>query len=113
VIIGQIVDLREMDRAGTFANDLRYFGVDSPRGSRWYNFDPLTFLECGAAGTFDGWRAGDPTGRELVPGPVAVLDASGQITAVDPKEIEASLFEIELVTWDQMADFLRSGQWYE
>jgi hypothetical protein len=37
---------------GTLANDQRYFGVDSPRGSRWYNFDPLTFLECAVAGTF-------------------------------------------------------------
>jgi hypothetical protein len=48
----QIVDLHEMRESGTLANDQRYFGVDSPRGSRWYNFDPLTFLECAVAGTF-------------------------------------------------------------
>jgi hypothetical protein len=23
--------------------------------SRWYNFDPATYLECGLAGTFGGW----------------------------------------------------------
>jgi len=112
-ILGQIVDLHEMERAGTLANDLRYFGVDAPRGSRWYNFDPLTFLECAVTGTFGGWRSGDPTGRDYVPGPVAVLDETGRITSADPRELDEPLFEMEGIGWDVFADFLGSGQWYE
>jgi hypothetical protein len=112
-IISQIVDLHEMEQVGTLANDLRYFGIDSPRGSRWYNFDPLAFVECGVAGTFDGWRSGDPTGRDFVPGPVAVLDSSGRATSADPRELEAPLFQIDFLSWDLAADFLRSGQSYE
>ena len=27
---------------------MRYFGIDSETGNRWYNFDPMTNLECGA-----------------------------------------------------------------
>lgn len=50
----QIIDLREMAAAGQLDNEMRYFGIDSPRGSPWCNFDPLTFLECGMAGTFGG-----------------------------------------------------------
>src|SRR5688572_6396692 len=33
----QIVDLREMEVAGVFSNEQRFFGVDAPRGARWYN----------------------------------------------------------------------------
>lgn len=46
VLVGQIIDLREMAASGQLANPHRYFGIDSPRGERWYNFDPCTFLEC-------------------------------------------------------------------
>lgn len=53
-ILEQIVDLHEMTAAGSLGNDLRYFGIDSPRGAHWYNFDPFTFLECAVAGTFEG-----------------------------------------------------------
>ena len=52
-LLKQIVDLREMDEANLLTNELRYYGLDSPRGSRWYNFDPLTYLECATAGYFD------------------------------------------------------------
>lgn len=51
-ILRQIVDLRELAAAGALADPQRGFGLDAPRGSRWYNFDPATFLECAAAGTF-------------------------------------------------------------
>ena len=46
----QVVDLREMADAGAFANELRYFGVASPRGTYWFNFDVGTYLECATAG---------------------------------------------------------------
>lgn len=113
IILRQIVDLREMDEAGTLANEMRYFGVDAPRGLRWYNFDPRAFLECGAAGTFDGWREGDDTGRELVPGKVAVMDEHGAMHAVDPASIEPQTFEVAEIDWDLFTAFLESGQWYE
>ena len=64
----QIVDLHEMAQAGTFANELRYFGTSAPSGNLWFNFDPRTFLECAVAGRFGGWCGGDDTGRMLVPG---------------------------------------------
>ena len=84
----QLRDLREMEAAGTLANEHRYFGVDAPSGARWYNFDPCTFIECAAAGTFGGWQEGDETGRMLVPGKVAVVDEAGNVKAMDPREIE-------------------------
>jgi hypothetical protein len=51
-ILRQIVDLREMAESGQLADKYRYFGIDSPRGSRWYNFDPCVFLECAARYSF-------------------------------------------------------------
>jgi hypothetical protein len=113
VIRAQIVDLHEMAQQGLLANELRYFGIDAPRGARWYNFDPFTFLECGVAGTFGGWEPGDATGRDYVPGPVAVLDEQGRVTAVDPRSIEEPVDELATITWDMFADFLESGQTYE
>jgi hypothetical protein len=47
-ILDQIVDLHEMAEVGNLANELRYFGIASPRGSDWYNFDPDLFLDCAA-----------------------------------------------------------------
>ena len=44
-LIRQIVDLREMEENGTLADRDRYFGVNSPRQSRWYNFEPPSYLE--------------------------------------------------------------------
>jgi hypothetical protein len=102
-----------MEEAGTLANDLRYFGVHAPRGLCWFNFDPLTFLECAVAGTFNGWRSGDPTGRDYVPGPVAVVDDAGRITSADPRSLDEPTVEVGPISWDTFAAFLASGQWYE
>lgn len=102
-----------MDRAGTLADEQRYFGVNSPRGALWHNFDPGTFLECAVAGRFGGWRAGDATGRELVPGKVAVLDGAGNVVDADPAELDEPIIEIKTVSWDVFADFLECGQCYE
>jgi hypothetical protein len=109
----QIHDLREMAKAGVFDNDLRYFGVQAPSGSTWYNFDPATFLECAAAGSFDGWEEGDATGRMFVPGPVAVIDASGAMTSVDPRATESSVAALPPITWEMFVDFLDMGRLYE
>lgn len=112
-IAGQIVDLHEMAATGALADEYRYFGIDAPRGSRWFNFDPLKYLECAAAGTFEAWREGDPTARTYVPGPVAVLDDKGHITSADPREIPERTVELKLITWDLFARFLVCGQIYE
>ena len=109
----QVVDLREMADAGILANELRYFGVSSPRGARWYNFDVGTYLECAAAGTFGGWEPGDSTGRELVPGDVVVVEPDGTVTAKDPLELERPIFTIDRVTWLDFIRFMEWGQCYE
>ena len=100
-VLRQIVDLREMDERGQLKDDQCYFGIDSPRGSRWYNFDPAAFLECAAAGTFGGWEEGDDTGRAYVPGLGAIV--GGQVT---PEPLLA-------ISWDHFIMFLGNGQWYE
>lgn len=111
-IIRQIVDLREMDEAGTLQDEQRYFGVNAPRGARWYNFDPGTFLECAMAGSLGGWEPDDDTGREFVPGQVAVMGPDG-IQSVNPQDIERPIVDISEMSWEQFQDFLISGQIYE
>jgi hypothetical protein len=44
----QIAELHRM-RGKQLENEDRYFGIDSDTGCRWYNFDPFSNLECGAA----------------------------------------------------------------
>ncbi|MBN9117668.1 MAG: hypothetical protein J0I06_00605 [Planctomycetes bacterium] len=72
-----------MAESGRLADPQRHFGVDAPRGARWYNFDPCAFLECASAGTFGG-RRGDDHGAE----PLAAI------------------------SWEEFRDFLRAGQEY-
>lgn len=109
----QLRDLRAMQEAGTFQDEQRYFGVSAPGGGYWYNFDPCTYLECGAAGSFGGWEDGDDTGREYVPGKVAVFDASGAMIAVDPRELEDPVTELPAIPWSELVAFLDAGQSYE
>jgi len=112
-IFRQIRDLEEMEAAGMLADDQRYFGLTSPRGGRWYNFDPLTFIECGVQGTFGGWQASADRRRVPVPGKVMVLDADGQLDAVDPEDVPDPEQPIERVSWDAFRQFLMAGQMYE
>ena len=109
----QIRDLDEMRQDGTLDDEYRTFGADAPSGARWYNFEPCTYLECAVAGTFGGWEEGDDTGRSYVPGPVAVLDASGAVTSLDPRDIEEPVVVLLHITWEMFEDFLDSGQSYE
>ncbi len=110
-VLRQIVDLREMDEQGLLADEMRCFGIDSPRGQRWYNFDPCTFLECATAGFCGGWVSGDDTGRDYVPGPVAVLGEDGSMTTSDPRDVPDPVIEIRELKWDDFE--LGCGQWYE
>ncbi len=68
VILGQIVDLRELGETGMLTNELRYYGLDAPSGTgeRWFNFDACSYLEAGTLGAFGGLQAveSEPT-REL------------------------------------------------
>lgn len=109
----QIIDLKDMKANGSLNDEYRYFGIDSPRGARWYNFDPCTYIECGAAGSFGGWEAGDSTTRCQVPGLVAVLDESDNCTLVNPQDIDDPVVEISSVSWEMFTEFLIDGQTYE
>jgi len=46
MICYQIADLHRMAQAGLLENKWRSFGIDSPTGHRWYNFDPSSYLHC-------------------------------------------------------------------
>jgi hypothetical protein len=112
-ITSQVVDLRKMREVGTLANELRYFGMSAPSGSYWYNFDPLTFLECATEGAFGGWQPDDDTGRAYVPGEVAALDSEGKVVCVAPQEIDNPIYELAEISWEQFIKFLWAGQCYE
>ena len=100
VASGQIRELRVMAEHGALGDPMRYFGVTGAGKRSWYNFDPLTFLECGAAGYFDGWRPGDPVGRRA-------LEMGG--VSQEPPEV----IEIEGLYWNHVAEFFISCQIYE
>ncbi|MFO1512864.1 MAG: hypothetical protein U1F83_08145 [Verrucomicrobiota bacterium] len=109
----QVNDLRAMKANGQLQDEQRYFGVDSPSGQRWYNFDPCCYIECATVGSLGGWEEGDETGREYVPGQVAALNHKGEIFSVDPKVIDRTPVEMASLSWDQLKDFLWCGQHYE
>lgn len=113
LVVLQITDLREMAASGQLDGEFIYFGIDAPRGSRWYNFDVGTYLECAAAGSLGGWQEGDATGRIPLPGPVAVLEPDGSIGSRDTGDRDDPIFEIPAVDWAMFADFLECGQYYE
>ena len=113
VALRQVVDLREMRDASILEGEWIFFGVDAPRGGRWYNFHPHQYLECAAQGLFGGWAPGDATGRQFVPGEVAVLGPDGRITSADARELDRPVYELASISWEQLADFLVCGQTYE
>ena len=77
------------------------------------NFVPAAYLECAAAGSLGGWEPGDPTGRDFVPGQVAVMDSEGNVQSVDPQNIDRTIVDISQLSWEQFQDFLVCGQIYE
>lgn len=112
-ITRQIVDLHEMAESGELQRELRYFGMQSRRGSYWYNFDPCTYLECAMAGSIGGWEPEDTSGRTLVSGPVAVLDNDGKVVTMNPEEIPRPVYPLLTISWELFRDILRAGQEYE
>lgn len=112
-VIGQIVDLHEMSETGILAEEQRYFGVNSPRGSRWYNFDPVGYLECAMAGSFGGWEPDDSTGRLFVSGTVATIDEHGNLQNVEPQDLDRPVVIIQTLSWEDFQGFVWCGQMYE
>jgi hypothetical protein len=97
LICYQIADLQRMADDGTLSQPDRYFGVTSPSGARWYNFDPLGYLECGIRGTFGGYLA-----SEVI---VLIPSASGSD--------DSAVFELPPLTWADLCQLLEYGQEYE
>lgn len=98
LILFQIADLRRMDEAGLLQNEYRYFGIDSPTGTRWYNFDPLTYLECGVRGELGGYAEDE----------VIVLIAPSEGESAD-----SPVYEVNQFSWDTFTGILQCGQCYE
>ncbi len=59
VIKFQLAELSRMRASGQLADESKFFGIVSPSGHGWYNFDPFSLLECGARGLMD--HAGEDT----------------------------------------------------
>lgn len=53
VIKFQLAELNRMHASGQLADDSKFFGMVSPSGHGWYNFDPFSLLERGARGLMD------------------------------------------------------------
>jgi hypothetical protein len=98
VILFQIADLRRMDEAGKLQDEYRYYGIDSPSGSRWYNFDPLTYLECGIRGALGGYAEDEVI--VLIPPP-------------EGESADSPIYEVQQFSWDTFTWILRCGQSYE
>lgn len=95
-LIAQIADLRRMKDNGQLADSERYFGLNAPSGTRWYNFDPASYLECGTSGSVGGWDESSPV--ELVTPPAVV----------DDDDLERRSFG-----WEGFCDLLSCGSCYE
>ncbi len=109
----QVVDLRELAASGALESKYRDLGVQAPRGSSWYNFEPALYLECACAGALGGWEEGDDTDRTFVPGEVAVAGPDGSIDFVKATEVKAPVVEVSHLPWNVVHDFFYCGQVYE
>lgn len=112
-LAGQIVDLHEMEIAGILDDKWRDFGLNSPSGGRWYNFEPHSYIECGLTGAFGGWQPSDDSDRIYVPGLVAALDSDGNMVSAKPEDIANQVLEMAVVSWDEFLEFIECGQCYE
>jgi hypothetical protein len=54
MMLYQIADLHLMEEAGILDDPPQYFGVNSPTGHRWYNFDPQSYFSCAGSGLRKG-----------------------------------------------------------
>lgn len=97
-ILRQIHELELMRQSGQLADPMRYYGIQAPNGSYWYNFDPFTYLECGVRGTMGGYEEED----------VIVLIEDPELERQD-----SPIFEVEEMTWGLFESILIDGASYE
>jgi hypothetical protein len=97
VILFQIADLRRMADAGQLEDKWRYFGIDSPSGERWYNFDPLTYLECGIRGVLGGYEESEV---------IVLVSRAGQ-------SANSPVYKVDELGWGGFAGILECGRIYE
>ncbi|GKX28054.1 hypothetical protein SH1V18_05340 [Vallitalea longa] len=54
ILFFQINDLSCIEKDESLINnELKYFGIDSQNGNRWYNFNPFTYLKCASSWLVD------------------------------------------------------------
>lgn len=103
-IARQVAELRRLADAGLLSPGAREFGIDAPRGGRWTNFTPPSFVECGLQGAFGG---------------LALEESSRSMTIGSPRRAEQSgimvarAVPMSWVTWDDVTSFLVCGQCHE
>lgn len=95
-LLQQIHELGLMRKNGQLADPHRYFGIDAPNGSRWYNFDPFTYLECGVRGSMGGFDEEDET-----------------LTFTDVEPFSSPIEELEHMSWALLEDLIICGACYE
>jgi hypothetical protein len=109
IVLSQIADLADFADQGPL-DAYAAFGINAPRppgrqratDSRWYNFDPKAYLECGMAGSLGGWDEADGL-REPVSGAVIPL----------MQEPGPSEWTIDTISWNDLATLTICGQMYE
>ena len=120
VLKSQVLDLEDAETSGAARDEYRFFGmaVGRPEAARratsdhYYNWTPLSYVECGVVGAFGGWEVDDDTGRVLVPGDVAVLTDEG-VVSMPADEVPSPVVELSMLSWSDVARFLWCGQHYE
>lgn len=100
----QIAELRRLAAAGLISPGAREFGIDAPKGGRWTNFTPGTFVECGLHGAFGG-AALEESSRSMTIGGPRRAEQSGVMVA--------RAVPMSWVTWDDVTSFLVCGQCHE
>lgn len=65
------------------------------------------------AGSSGAWEPGDATGRDYVPGPLALVAETGSIQLAQPEALPNPSIEITRLTWEYFQDFVICGQIYE
>jgi HEAT repeat protein len=98
LILFQIADLRRMADAGQLKDEQRYYGITSPSGHRWYNFDPFTYLECGVRGALGGYEEDEVI--VLIPPP-------------EGQSANSPVHEIDNLGWEGFSAILECGRVYE
>ncbi len=104
-LISQIVDLHYMEKSGQLKDGYKYFGLKSPRGSYWYNFDPSTYIECGLAGAFGS--------RDFYIGETMTVGLHGNVTYGYQERPEREAQPMKWLTWKDIGLFVVMGQMYE